>query len=122
MKKTITIKMGNIKEPNGKGRFTVTPTFSGFSTFLTIQNRLQKGWKNIPKHNQEWDELMKYNFIPFLYFIDKSQFIQKHFKEIYESEGYEVEYDENEINEDVEQCWKLWFEKYIDETLQSTPK
>ena len=112
MKKTITIKMGNIKEPNGKGRFTVTPTLSGVSTFLTIQNRLQKGWKNIPKHNQEWDELMKYNFIPFLYFIDKSQFIQKHFKEIYESERYEEEYDENEINEAVEQSWKLWLERF----------
>ena len=87
-------------------------TQSGFSTFITIQNRLQKGWKNIPKHNDEWDELMKEVFFPFLYYIDKSQCLQKHYKEIYESDGYEVEYDENKVNEDVDSRWKKWLERF----------
>ena len=87
-------------------------TQSGFSTFITIQNTLQKSWRNIPKHNKEWDELMKDVFIPFLYYIDKSQCITKHYKKMYESDGYEVEYDENNLNEDVDNRWKRWLERF----------
>ena len=107
-KKKVEIGLGSIGRENDSSELT----YNGLSTFITIQNRLQKSWRNIGKHNDEWDELMKEVFIPFLYYIDKSQCLQKHYKEIYESDGYEVEYDENKVKEDVDSRWERWLERF----------
>ena len=107
-KKKVEIGLGCIHRENDSSMLTQ----NGLNTFITIQNRLQKGWKNIGKHNDEWDELMRNVFIPFLHYIDKSQCIQKHLKETYENEGYDVEYDENEINKDVDGSWERWLERF----------
>lgn len=104
--KKIIIKFGSISESNKENQRQLCPTLNGYNTFLTIQNRLQKGWRNIPKHNKEWNDLMEYNFIPFLYFIDKIQCVSKYYKEEYENDGYEVEYDEKQIDKDVDDYWK----------------
>ena len=31
---------------------------------------------------------------------------------MYEGDGYEVEYDENKLNEDVDNRWKRWLERF----------
>ena len=112
-KKKVKLRLGSI----GIEDESSVLTQNGLNTFISIQNRLQKGWRNIGKHNDEWDELMKIVFIPFLHYIDKSQCIQKHLKETYENEGYDVEYDENEINEDVDSCWERWLQRFKVEQL-----
>ena len=107
-KKKVEIELGCIHRENDSSVLTQ----NGLNTFITIQNRLQKGWRNISKHNDEWDELMKDVFIPFLHYIDKSQCLQKHYKEIYERDGYEVEYDEYKVDDDVNTRWERWLLRF----------
>jgi len=107
------LNLGSIGIKNSKTqKDCFTLTHNGINTFISIQNSLQRGWRNIPKHNKDWNELMRNVFIPFLYYIDKSQCIQKHYKEMYEGDGYEVEYDENKVNEDVDMVWESWLKRY----------
>ena len=107
------LNLGSIGKENSKTqKDCFTLTHNGINTFLSIQNSLHRSWRNIPKHNKDWNELMRNVFIPFLYYIDKSQCIQKHYKEMYESDGYEVEYDENKVNEDVDMIWESWLKRF----------
>lgn len=105
--KKVEIGLGSIGRENESSELT----YNGLNIFLMIQN-LHKSWRNIGKHNDEWDELMKDVFIPFLYYIDKSQCLQKHWKEMFESKGFEVEYDENKVKEDVDSRWESWLERF----------
>ena len=104
-KKKRTISFGGVKYGN-----SVHLTYNGYNIYEIIQHRLKKGWRNIPKHNKEWDDLMNDCFIPILYGIDKSQCIQKHLKENYENEGYDVEYDEKKIDKELDDLWNRFIQ------------
>ncbi len=104
-KKKRIVSFGSVKGSKGN---RVHLTYNGYNIYEVIELQLKKGL--VPNLNKEWDDIVNHYILPYLYNIDKTQCIQKHLKETYENEGYDVEYDKKQIDKEVDELWSRYIQ------------